>query len=87
MEATIKFYTDKAERAFLGDAVIELPYYGIQITVRLTVGRDGRAHVSWPQDTTSIRPRFWACGMDSEAGREWEAWILGKYREFTIGGR
>jgi hypothetical protein len=77
-EATIKFYTNNAQGAYLGDGVIDLPDYGIRITVRITKGADGKPHVSWP----SSNGRFWATGIDRRATDEWANWILGQW----IGG-
>lgn len=81
-EATIKFYTGEAQNGFLGDAVIDLPDYGIRFTVRITKGADGKPHVSWP----SSNGRFWATGMDRRATDEWSAWILGQWAAGGWGG-
>lgn len=78
----ITFYTDAAQGAFLGDAVVELPDVGIRFTVRITErAQDGRRFVSWPQSNG----RFWAAGITPDDTRRWSAWILERFGAWEAG--
>ncbi len=73
---TIQFFTNAAQGAFLGDAVVSLPYAGLSFTVRITErSSDGKRFVSWPQSNA----RFWVSGMTPEDTRRWSAWILERF--------
>lgn len=81
MNPTIKFYTDNAAGPYLGDAVVELPDAGLRFTVRLTQGRDGREHVSWP----SSNGRFWVSGIEAADTARWSKWILEQFAAWRAG--
>lgn len=53
---------------------VDLPYYDLSLSVRITRGRDDQLHVSWPKDG----PRYAVRTGSPAATREWDEWIIGE---------
>jgi hypothetical protein len=82
MNPTIQFFTDSAQGAFLGDALVELPDAGLRFMVRITErARDGRRFVSWPQSNG----RFWVSGVEPADTARWSNWILEQFAAWEAG--
>lgn len=59
---------------------IDLPYYGLSLSVRITRGRDDQLHVSWAKDG----PRYAVRTGSPKATAEWDAWILDEVRKQDV---
>lgn len=59
---------------------IDLPYYGLSLSIRITRGKDDQLHVSWPKDG----PRYAIRTGSPKATAEWEAWILDEVRRQDV---
>jgi len=59
---------------------IELPYYGLHLSVRITRSREDKLHVSWAKDG----PRYAVRTGSPKATAEWDAWILDEVRRQDV---